>query len=61
MESLRITRGLPSAFEIAALVAVLARCGSPATAGPPARRAWAGPGRDPRARPGAWRLSGLPT
>ncbi len=63
MDGLRITLGEPSDSELAALVAVLARCGPP-PAGPRPRTAWADPGwhlgRASRVRPGVWRLSGLP-
>jgi hypothetical protein len=61
---LRVVTGEPSAEELAALVAVLASLGGPATA--PTRRTpvWNAPSRLVRSThrrgPGAWRASGLP-
>lgn len=61
----RVTRGVPTAEELAALVGVIvARTRLTAAPAPAAPSAWARSGR-PRgtalaAGPGAWRASGLP-
>ncbi|MFI2665078.1 acyl-CoA carboxylase subunit epsilon [Micromonospora carbonacea] len=61
----RVTRGVPTAEELAALVGVIVARTRPAAAPEPAApSAWARSGR-PRgaalaAGPGAWRASGLP-
>ncbi|MGH3520654.1 MAG: acyl-CoA carboxylase epsilon subunit [Haloechinothrix sp.] len=63
---LRVVRGTPDEFELAALTAVVAAAASQAGAAPePKRRSvWADPAtrlRAPlQAEPGAWRASGLP-
>ncbi|MGH3951178.1 MAG: acyl-CoA carboxylase subunit epsilon [Pseudonocardiaceae bacterium] len=63
---LRVVRGTPDEFELAALTAVVAAAGSNAGDQPEPRRRsqWADPTtslRQPvRAGPGAWRASGLP-
>ncbi|WP_405103410.1 acyl-CoA carboxylase epsilon subunit [Micromonospora sp. NBC_01412] len=62
---LRVTRGVPTAEELAALVgAVVARTRPVAAAEPVAASVWARSGRPaaatPAAGPGAWRVSGLP-
>lgn len=58
----RVVRGLPDDLELAALVAALLVAAAPPPA--PARAPWGDPAwsRDAPlvARPGAWRLSGLP-
>jgi hypothetical protein len=62
----RVTRGAPTAEELAALVGVLfsrlsRRAEAPAPPVAPSRwRASALPGASPRPGPGAWRASGLP-
>ncbi len=61
---LRVVKGEPSAEELAALVAVVASLGGPATAPPRRRPEWNANRRMQRgvlrAGPGAWRTSGLP-
>ncbi|KDN18878.1 acyl-CoA carboxylase epsilon subunit [Amycolatopsis rifamycinica] len=60
----RVVRGQPDDVELAALVAALLVAAAPVPVPAPARPAWADPAwrRDAPlvARPGAWRLSGLP-
>lgn len=68
--ALRVTRGVPTAEELAALVgAILVRSRPVAAAGPPAAPTWARSARPGTVassglptRPGhdAWRISGLP-
>ncbi|MFF3866874.1 acyl-CoA carboxylase subunit epsilon [Micromonospora sp. NPDC001898] len=62
---LRVTRGVPTAEELAALVgAVVSRTRPVAAAGPVAASVWTRSSRPaaatPAAGPGAWRASGLP-
>ncbi|MFC8846091.1 MULTISPECIES: acyl-CoA carboxylase epsilon subunit [unclassified Micromonospora] len=61
----RVTRGVPTAEELAVLVGVIVARSRPAAAPAPAEpSAWARSGRPGgavlAARPGAWRASGLP-
>jgi hypothetical protein len=63
MPPIRVLHGAPDDCELAALVAVLqaARAARPPEV--PAPSAWGDPGwraGEPRARVGAWRMSGLP-
>ena len=61
---LRIVRGDATPEEVAALVAVVAAMGVPASADPKPRSTWADPARRMRTTlphgTGAWRASGLP-
>ncbi|WP_405113771.1 acyl-CoA carboxylase subunit epsilon [Micromonospora sp. NBC_01405] len=62
---LRVTRGVPTAEELAALVgAVVSRTRPVAAAGPVVASVWTRSSRPatatPAAGPGAWRVSGLP-
>jgi Acyl-CoA carboxylase epsilon subunit len=58
---LRVVRGVPTASEVAALVAVLVSRFKPADSAPSqvSVGAWVRSGR-PGAGPGSWRASGLP-
>jgi hypothetical protein len=63
MSAIRVLRGAPDDCELAALVALLQTVRVMRAPEVPAPSVWGDPvwrAREPRARAGAWRMSGLP-